>query len=94
METLIGKLVSAIFLKRRKRKDTRELWMRVGITFYGTPEEINKLIEGGDNEIIKGMLRKGKWFFDGDCYCPEEIIEEYNRRYGTNHDPNLCEYCV
>lgn len=69
--------------------------MRVGITFYGTPEEIDTLIRGDGGEgNIKELLAKGQWFFDGDCYCPEEIIDEYNKRYGTSHCNALCEYCI
>lgn len=60
--------------------------MRVGVTFYGTPEEIDMLIRGdGDEDYIEKLFQKGQAVIDGDSYCPDEIIDQYNAQYGTDY---------
>lgn len=68
----------------------KDLWARAGVTFHLTDEEAHKLLIDCQNnmqeryEIIKKVIDDGRFEFDGDCYSPSEVIEEYNRKYGTN----------
>lgn len=95
MGTQIGKALSRLFSRRKPKKtEERELWMRVGVIFHGTAEEIGKLIEAKDDSSIIDLLKNGQWRFEGDCYCPEQLIDEYNERYGTDYPDAACEYDI
>lgn len=62
----------------------RQIWLRLGITLLCDAQEIESVINGDDETLIK-LLRKCKFFVDGNSYIPESSIEEYNEDYGTNH---------
>lgn len=64
--------------------ETRQIWMRLGVTLYGTAEEIEKVI-AGDWKLACELIHKNNFDIDGDSYIPAESVEEYNENYGTNH---------
>lgn len=72
-----------------------ELWMRVGMTFDLTDEEVEQILHPKDGECSMRMaIRKaydeGRFELDGDTYVPEISVEEYNARHGTNYE--VCDY--
>ena len=62
---------------------SRSIWARVGMTLYGTKEEINKLLTDGDASSI---LNKNQYVFDGDSYIPEDCVSHYNEDYEENFE--------
>jgi len=72
-----------------------ELWMRVGMTFRFTEEEIDAILNQNDGApsmrtVIRRAFDEGRFELDGDTYVPEVSVEEYNRENGTAYD--VCEY--
>ena len=68
-----------------------ELWMRVGMTFRLTDEEVEAILNPKDGEvsmraIISKAFDEGRFELDGDTYIPEITVEEYNAKHGTEYE--------
>ena len=48
----------------------RSIWMRLGISLYGTNEEISKVMEGDEEELIR-LLKCHSFSVNGDTYIPD-----------------------
>lgn len=75
---------------KKRRSNTKKLWMRLGVTMPITAEE-EAAIFCGDDKTSEAALRKiiaeGRFVPDGDSYIPGPAIENFNRDYGTNYEP-------
>ena len=72
----------------------KELWIRLGIVIQITDTE-EQAIFGDDEEKMRDVLRtivaEGRFCPDGETYVPSEIVQEFNRIYGTAHEEeNWC----
>lgn len=65
-------------------QEERTIWMRVGISYTGTKEEIEKILDGGDLPDLKWALRNGTAYIDGETYIPAFVVEDYNATEGTS----------
>ena len=68
-----------------------ELWMRVGMTFRLTEEEVDSILNPKNGEIsmrtiIRIAFDEGRFELDGDTYVPEATVEEYNAKHGTDYE--------
>ena len=72
-----------------------DLWVRVGISFKLTEEEIRSILSTNSSEyniknILSSAFKDGRFEFDGETYIPEASIEDINREYETSYE--VCEY--
>lgn len=75
-------ITSSIPVKEAKRK----IWLRLGVTIIGTPEEIELLFdEDKGDDTLENIIQKGQFVADGESYIPEACVESYNIDYGTEH---------
>jgi hypothetical protein len=68
--------------------DERSIWMRLGVTLKGTKEEIETLLSDGEEsyDVLMKILKERRFTFNGDSYIPQTCVEDYNKKYGTNHE--------
>ncbi len=76
-----------------------ELWMRVGMTFRLTDEEVEAILNPADGEasmgaIIRKAFAEGRFALDGETYIPEGVVEEYNALHGTAYEACDYDYCL
>ena len=71
-----------------KKKNTKQVWMRAGVTLSMTDKEYDIIMSGGENidHIIKEILDRGDFEFNGDSYIPESEMESCNKRYNTDYE--------
>ena len=62
------------------------IWMRVGILVAVEENEIEELINKCDGNSLSKILSNCDLSPEGETYIPESEIEEYNKKYGTNHE--------
>lgn len=78
------------FIEEDQKKRTRKLWMRLGVLFYISEKE-ERVILGDDNvqasDVLRRIVREGRFTPDGDSYIPEATVEQYN-------EENCCAYEV
>ncbi len=78
------------FIEEDQKKRTRKLWMRLGVLFYISEKE-ERVILGDDNvqasDVLRRIVREGRFAPDGDSYIPEATVEQYN-------EENCCAYEV
>lgn len=55
--------------------DSYKIWMRCGMEFDGTREEIQALLNG-DKDLLKMKVNSGQFTLIGESYIPEECIDE------------------
>lgn len=72
----------------------RSIWMRLGVTLYGTAEEIGQLLSEQDDEALVRILDEQRYEMDGDSYIPDCSVEEYNDTYGTDYETGDYEFCL
>ena len=67
----------------------KTIWMRVGVNLKPTADEVEKLLiqDEESNNILKTILKEGRFEFEGESYIPCYSIDEYNEECGTNHEP-------
>lgn len=65
--------------------------MRLGVSVFGTTQDIDNVINGDENLLSK-LLREGKFEIDGDTYIPDTSIEIYNQINGTQYDETAVEF--
>ena len=80
-------------LKETKHK----LWMRVGCTFWATPEEAAILLsQSSDMDeragLLRRLMREGHFTADGETYIPGECVSDYNETYGTEFPSDDIEF--
>lgn len=61
------------------------IWMRLGVSVFGSTEDIGNIIMG-DEELLAKLLREGKFEIDGESYIPGSTIEAYNQDNNTLYD--------
>ena len=76
-----------------------ELWMRVGMTFRFTDEEVEAILDPADGEasmgsIIRRAFDEGRFALDGETYIPEGVVEEYNAMHGKAYEACDYDYCL
>lgn len=50
---------------------TASFWMRAGVRFRATKDEAVEILMGDDpGAVVEGILRDGRFIFDGECYIP------------------------
>lgn len=64
-------------------EEKRSIWCRIGVSLYGTKEEINDLIVNGN---VGKILERGDFCFDGDAVIPGCCVEDYNETYDENYE--------
>lgn len=74
-----------------------KLWMRVGCTFWVTPEEAAILLsQSSDTDERTGLLHRlmleGHFAADGETYIPGECVADYNETYGTEFPSDDIEF--
>lgn len=75
----------------------RKLWMRVGCTFWVTPEEAAiLLLQPSDTdertELLRRLMLEGHFAADGETYIPGECVADYNETYGTEFPSDDIEF--
>lgn len=66
--------------------ETKEVWMRVGITITAAPDVIDKIRQGDEEALLAALKGEaGTACFDGESYIPEEF-EEGTYRSGVDFD--------
>lgn len=66
----------------------RFIWMRVGATLQMTEKEYDAIMSGSPdrNGIVKQILERGDFEFEGDTYIPECEMQSCNDAYGTDYE--------
>ena len=66
----------------------KTIWMRVGVNLKPTADELKKLLvqDEESNNVLKNVLKEGRFDFEGESYIPCYSIDEYNEKCGTNHE--------
>jgi hypothetical protein len=57
---------------------TFRVWLRAGVSWNVTPDELELLINGSSRKVGKALtdaLKSGKAYLDGDSYMPEDMYE-------------------
>lgn len=66
----------------------REIWLRLGVLVKLTKDE-EKTILGTDKEAAVKTLSKaitdGRVSINGNTYIPETCVDDFNKKYNTNH---------
>lgn len=80
-------------LKETKHK----LWMRVGCTFWVTPEEATILLsQSSDTDertsLLRHLMLEGHFAADGEAYIPGGCVADYNETYGTEFPSDDIEF--
>ena len=60
--------------------DSYKIWMRCGMEFDGTHEEIQALLNG-DSDLLKMKVNSGQFTLIGESCIPEECIDELVRAH-------------
>ena len=69
-----------------KKQDKVKLWMRMGVTFEVNAHEARKILSGDSTALDTAMKAKGSWYFDGDSYIPDIVVEELCEELCLNHE--------
>lgn len=66
----------------------RFVWMRAGVTLNMTEQEYDIIMSGKPEgeELVKEILKRGDFEFNGDSYIPESEMEQCNEAYGTEYE--------
>ncbi len=66
----------------------RSVWMRAGVTLNMTEQEYDIIMSGSPEgeELVKEILKRGDFEFDGDSYIPESEMEQCNIEYGSEYE--------
>ena len=80
-----------------KKETKRALWMRVGCTFWVTPEEAAILLSQSSDtdegeELLRRLMREGHFTANGETYIPGECVKDYNETYGTEFPSDDIEF--
>ena len=70
------------------KQELRTIWARLGISIHVTQVEMDTLMCGNAQNkaaALSKIFSEGRVEIDGDSYIPENVIGEYNLRYGTNY---------
>ena len=65
-------------------QEQRTIWMRVGMSYTGTKEEIEKILSGNAMPNLERALKNGKASVEGETYIPAFVLEDYNAEEGTD----------
>lgn len=65
--------------------DEISVWMRMGTTMKGSREEIEKILNGDTDTLVR-LLTQKKFTIDGETYIPATGIEEYNKEHQTDFE--------
>lgn len=69
----------------------RSIWMRLGVSVFGNAEEIDKILNGDQPQLIK-LLRESKFKIYGDTYIPDASVDDYNQANGTHYAEQEVEF--
>ena len=66
----------------------RSVWMRAGVTLNMTEQEYDIIMSGKPEgeELVKEIIKRGDFEFNGDSYIPESEMEQCNEAYGTEYE--------
>ena len=73
-------------------QELRTIWMRVGMSYTGTKEEIEKILSGEAIPDVERALKNGLAEADGETYIPPFVVEDYNETEGTAFDVTEIDY--
>jgi len=81
------------FIKRRlgfnravETKDSQvKVWMRMGVIFVVSADEAKKILNSDSDALDAAMRGKKSWFFDGDSYIPDVIVQELCEELGLDY---------
>lgn len=65
--------------------DEISVWMRMGTTMKGSREEIEKILNGDTDTLVR-LLTQKRFTIDGETYIPATGIEEYNKEHQTDFE--------
>ena len=76
----------------------KELWIRLGVTLSLTDEEADILLNGKTSiaeceKIVRDVIGECRFLVDGNSYVPENSIDDFNKKYGTDYERGDCELC-
>ena len=67
----------------------RKLWLWLGVTIEITETE-EKMIFCNDNlrmeDTLRTVIAEGRFYPDGETYIPSEVVQVYNKTYGTAYE--------
>lgn len=73
----------------------KQIWMRTGIIINMTDDEVTAILEGDYTarlDALRKILDEGRFAWDGDSYIPEECIQAFNKKYGTQYSDGEYEF--
>lgn len=67
----------------------RSVWMRVGTTLNMTEQEYETIMmeKPESEDLLREILKRGDFEFNGDCYIPASEVELCNEAYGSYYKP-------
>ena len=66
-------------------QELKTIWMRVGMSYTGTKEEIEKILSGdADLPDLEYALQNGDAHLAGETYIPAFVVEDYNESENTD----------
>lgn len=65
----------------------RSIWMRAGVSLFMNEFEYDAIMTHSDDcsDVLKNILTRGDYEFNGDSYIPDGEMLACNDRYGTNY---------
>ena len=70
------------------KQELRTIWARLGVSIHATQAEMDTLMCGSAQNtaaVLSKIFSEGRVEIDGDSYIPDNVIEEYNLKHGTNY---------
>lgn len=68
----------------------KHLWIRLGVTLLNITAAEEAALFGEDEcaarDVIERMIAENRFHLDGETYVPNEMIEDFNREFGTAHE--------
>lgn len=69
------------------KETTRKIWLRLGVTIHGTPDEMEALFdEERCDDALRSIIQKGQFTPDGESYIPSSCVKSYNMDYDEVHE--------
>lgn len=66
----------------------RSIWMRAGVSLFMNEFEYDAIMTHSDDcsDVLKNILTRGDYEFNGDSYIPDGEMMACNHKYGTNYE--------
>ena len=70
------------------KPELRTIWARLGVSIHATQAEMDTLMCGNAQNkaaVLSKIFSEERVEIDGDSYIPDNVIAEYNLKYGANY---------